>query len=142
MMRIPGSIDVMSHMYRSKRLRRSFLGVGLLLTPPVDDALVDAWFDRIVADREARRDMGVFLRGCRKELTHRAADTLARQAPPVLLAWSRGDTLFPEADAEELHRRIPGSTLALIDDAKTFSQVDRPDAVLALVEPFLAGLEA
>ncbi|HEX7132398.1 MAG TPA: alpha/beta hydrolase [Iamia sp.] len=141
-LRIPGSIDLMSLMYRSKRMRRTFVGVGLLLTEPVDDALVDAWFDRIVADREARRDMGAFLRGCRKELTHRAADALAAQAPPVLLAWSRGDRLFPESDAEELHRRIAGSSLHYIDDARTFSQIDRPQAVLDLVVPFLAGLPA
>ena len=141
-LRIPGSVDLMSVMYRSRRVRRSFLGVGLLLTPPIDDALVDAWFDRLVADKEARRDMAAFLRRCRKTLTHAAADALARQAPPVLLAWSRGDRLFPEADAEELHRRIAGSTLHLIDDARTFSQIDQPQAVLDLVIPFLAGLPA
>lgn len=139
-LRIPGSIDAVSLLYRSRRIRRSFVGVGLLVTPPVDDALVDAWFDRIVADREVRRDIGAFLRGCRPALTHAAADALAAQAPPVLLAWSRGDRLFPESDAEELHRRIPGSTLELIDDSRTFSQIDQPRAVLDLVVPFLAGL--
>ncbi|HMJ75689.1 MAG TPA: alpha/beta hydrolase, partial [Iamia sp.] len=90
----------------------------------------------------ARRDMAAFLRRCRKALTHAAADALARQAPPVLLAWSRGDKLFPEADAEELHRRIAGSALHLIDDARSFSQIDQPQAVLDLVIPFLAALPA
>jgi pimeloyl-ACP methyl ester carboxylesterase len=139
-LRIHGSVALMGLMYRSRRVRRSILGVGLLVTPPVDDALVDGWFDRLVADPEARRDMVAFLLRCRKALTNAAADALARQAPPVLLAWTRGDRLFPEADAEELHRRIAGSTLHVIDDARSFSQIDQPQAVLDLVVPFLAGL--
>jgi pimeloyl-ACP methyl ester carboxylesterase len=136
---IPGMIDLMGLLYRSKRVRRSFMGAGLVVSH-VDDEMIAPYFDRIAGDREARRDMATFIRGCRPSLTHAAAERLATFPRPVLLAWSRGDVLFPEADAERLAATFPDAELTWITDSRTFSMVDQPDQLLASVRPFLEGL--
>jgi pimeloyl-ACP methyl ester carboxylesterase len=142
LMAVPGVADLSGLTYRSRRLRRSALGVGLLMNKPLDDALVDGWFDRLAHSGANRRDMAAFFRRCRPKLTREAAATLAETGLPVLLAWSRGDAFFPESDARKLHEMLPGSRLHFVDGARTFAQVDRPEAVLDLVLPFLAEVEA
>lgn len=142
LMGLPGVVGLTGLAYRSRRVRRSPLGAGLLLTKPIDDAVIDPWFDRVARSAANRRDMAAFFRRCRPALTRRAAATLAGLDLPVLLAWSRGDVIFPESDARRLHAMLPGSRLHFIDGARTFAQVDRPEAVLDLVLPFLAEVEA
>jgi len=136
---VPGMIDALALLYRSKRVRRSFLGAGLI-TNRLDDEFLEPYFGRVASDREARRDMATFIRGCRPALTHAAAEQLAAFPRPVLLAWSKGDVLFPEADAERLAATIPGAELTWITDSRTFSMVDQPEQLLAIVRPFLEGL--
>ena len=136
---IPGMVDLLGLLYRSRRVRRSFLGAGLVVNE-VDDDMVAPYFDRIARDREARRDMATFIRGCRPALTHAAAEQLAGFPRPVLLAWSEGDVLFPEADAERLAATFPDAQLTWITDSRTFSMVDQPQQLLAAVVPFLERL--
>ena len=138
LLRLAAFVDLMGRLYRIPRVRRSWIGAGLLLNHPIDDTVIAPWFTKVGTNRQARHDMAAFLRRCRPALAHAAADGLEERPVPLLLAWSAGDRLFPESDAEELHRRIAGSELELIEGVRTFSQVDRPDAVLALVLPFLA----
>lgn len=141
MLAIPGYVDLLGFLYRFRPVRRSFLGAGLVISD-IDDAMIDPYFDRLSQDREARRDMATFIRGCRPALTHAAAEALESFPRPILLAWGRGDRLFPESDAEALHARWPTSDLAWIEDTKTFSMVDQPERLLALLRPFLERLPA
>lgn len=138
LLRIPAVVDLVGRLYAVPRIRRSWLGAGLLLNHPIDDAVIAPWFGAIAANRGPRHDMAAFIRRCRPALAHAAVDALEARPVPLLLAWSRGDRLFPEADARELRRRIAGAEMVLIDGVRTFSQVDRPDAVLDVVLPFLA----
>ena len=138
---VPGMVDVLGFLYRFRFVRRSWAGAGLVITD-IDDAMIDPYFDRLSTDRQARRDMAQFVRGCRPALTHAAADELRTFPRPVLLVWGRGDRLFPEADARRLHEMIPGSELAWIEDTKTFSMIDQPERLVAVIRPFLEGLPA
>jgi pimeloyl-ACP methyl ester carboxylesterase len=142
LLKIPGAIELIGFGYRFRAIRRSWLGVGLLLEHPIDDALIAPWFDRITADRRNRRDISAFLRHCRPALTHAAADALRTFEQPVLLAWSRGDRLFPEGDARRLAELLPDATLAWVEGARTFSVLDQPDRVRELIHAFVdrAGL--
>jgi pimeloyl-ACP methyl ester carboxylesterase len=136
---IPGMIDLFAQGYRSKRIRRSFLGAGLI-TNRLDDEFLAPYFGRVATDREARRDMARFVRGCRPALTNAAGERLASFPLPVLLAWSKGDVVFPEADAERLAATFPDAELTWITDSRTFSMVDQPEQLLGVVRPFLEGL--
>lgn len=135
--RVPGVATALATLYRSRRVRRSSLGAGLLISPPIDDARIAPWFDQLSTSRPAQRDLAAFLPTCRPAVAHAAVAALEANPPPTALIWSRGDRLFPDSDAEELHRRIAGSTLTFVDDARTFSQIDQPEAVLAALGPFL-----
>ena len=138
---IPGSTKVISALYRSRRIRRSFLGAGLLLNHPIDDEVVRPWLLGLAAP-ENQRDVRAFLRRCKPHFTHEAAEQLARYPGPTLIAWSRGDKLFPDADAERLAATIPNAQLEWIEGCRTFSMIDQPEALVALVRPFLERVRA
>lgn len=130
-------VDLLGWMYRFGPIRRSWLGAGLVLNHPIDEAVIAPWFDQIAGDREVRRDMAAFIRACRPALTHRAADALRTFPHPAMVAWSRGDRLFPEADAQRLAATLPDCELRWITDSRTFSMIDQPEQVLAALLPFL-----
>ncbi len=140
MLAIPGGIDAIANLYRSKRVRRSFMGAGLLLNHPVDDTIVKPWLRRLVDSHENRKDVRAFLRASRPKLAHAAARELETFPRPALIAWSRGDRLFPDADGERLARTIPDCELHWIENTRTFSMIDQPDALVALIRPFLDRL--
>ena len=141
MLAIPGSTKLIATLYRSARFRRSFLGAGLLLNHPIDDAVVEPWLTRLGRPGN-QQDVRAFLRCCRPRLAHEAAEQLATFPRPALIAWSRGDKLFPDADAERLAATIPDCELHFIDNTRTFSMIDRPDELVAIVRPFLERIAA
>ena len=135
---VPGFVDLLAWSYRSRRIRRSWIGAGLLLNHPIDDAVIEPWFRVVSRNRAGRADMAAFLRRCHPRLAHAAADSLRSFTRPVLIAWSAGDRLFPEADGRRLAEIIPNAELVLIAGARTFSMVDQPDQLATLVLDFLA----
>lgn len=138
---LPGSTRLIAQLYRSRRVRRSFLGAGLLLNKPIDDAIVKPWLEGLGRPGN-QLDVRAFLRRCRPRLAHDAAAALASFPHPALIAWSRGDILFPDADAERLAATIPDCELHWIENTKTFSMIDQPEALLAVVHPFIERIAA
>lgn len=61
-------------------------------------------------------------------------------AVPTLVITGRDDHFAPPAAAEDLQRRIPAASLAVIDDAGHMLTSEQPAAFNAAVETFLAGL--
>jgi pimeloyl-ACP methyl ester carboxylesterase len=57
---------------------------------------------------------------------------------PTLMLWGRHDTIVPLAVGERLHRAVPGSRLAVIDDAGHLPHEEQPEPVLRELERFLA----
>ena len=117
---LPGSTKVIAALYRSARVRRSFLGAGLLLNHPIDDAIIEPWLTRLSRPGN-QQDVRAFLRRCKPRYAHEAAARLASFPRPALIAWSRGDKLFPDADAEGLAATIPECALHFIENTRTFS---------------------
>ena len=68
--------------------------------------------------------MAAFIRRCRPALTNEAAESLRSFPRPVLLAWSRKDPLFPEADGKRLASIIPGAELQWIENSRAFVRAD------------------
>ena len=52
---------------------------------------------------------------------------------PTLIAWSADDVFFELSDGERLAATIPNARLEVIDGARTFSMVDRPDRLADLL---------
>jgi pimeloyl-ACP methyl ester carboxylesterase len=137
---IPGIIDVIGLTYRSRWVRRTWLGAGLLMNKPIDDATIAPFFDQLSDSARSRRDMARFLTRCDKALTIAAEESLRSFPRPALLAWSRNDPLFPAKYAERLAGIIPNCQLQWITNAKCFSMLDQPEQLLDIVQPFLARL--
>ena len=104
------------------------------------------WLGRLVDSHENRKDVRAFLRTCQPKVAYAAAKELESFPRPALIAWSRGDRLFPDLDAERLARTIPDCELHWIENTRTFSMInqsdalDQPGALVALVRPFLERL--
>lgn len=135
---IPPVVDALAFAYRSKRLRRSWIGAGLLLTHPIDDDVIRPWFRQISTSRASRHDMAAFIRRCEPSLTHAAARSLRSFPRPVLIAWSENDPIFPPSDARRLAETIPTATLRWITGARTFSMIDQPGQLTDTIVDFLA----
>jgi len=58
------------------------------------------------------------------------------QAPTMVL-WGKQDKLVPVRYAEEFGRRIPGSTVRILDQAGHLFPAEYPERVAAMVEDFL-----
>jgi pimeloyl-ACP methyl ester carboxylesterase len=58
---------------------------------------------------------------------------------PVLLVWGREDLGFPPAMGEAAHDLLPGSRLAIMDNAAHAPYFERPEAFNAIVTGFFAG---
>ena len=52
---------------------------------------------------------------------------------PVTILWGADDAFIPLKDGEELARRIPGTSLTVVADARHLVQEDAPEAVVAMV---------
>lgn len=65
-------------------------------------------------------------------------DELHRIRIPVLLAWGARDRFVPLAHAERAARLLPDARLAVIPEAGHSPNWERPEALLAAVQPFLA----
>ncbi len=68
-------------------------------------------------------------------------DRLGEIAVPALLVGGRYDECRP-AHLEEMHRRISGSELAIIEDASHLCFAEQPQEFTALVNSFLDRVEA
>jgi pimeloyl-ACP methyl ester carboxylesterase len=75
----------------------------------------------------------VFTSSLRTEVTTGVAARLHEFDKPTLIAWSADDELFEIEDGEKLAKIIPNARLEIIDGAKTFSMLDRPDRLADLM---------
>ncbi len=65
-------------------------------------------------------------------------DQLHRLTMPVLVMWGANDRVLPVTHAQAAVRRLPHGELAVIPSCGHVGHVERPDAVLKAVLPFLA----
>lgn len=89
------------------------------------------------ADPAAVRGLIEGLRGFRGD----ARDGLARHAGPLLLMTGRDDVLTPPRYALEIAERAPAARVVLLEGAGHAAPIERPDAVAAVLEGFLAAAD-
>ena len=69
-------------------------------------------------------------------------DMLGTITVPTLVVVGSDDVFTPIADAEYLHTRIPGSTLAVIEDAGHMPNLERPDEFNKALAEFLSEVQS
>jgi pimeloyl-ACP methyl ester carboxylesterase len=108
---------------------------GALSHHDLDD-LAREWLSPALSDRRVRHDLRRFTASLAPETTLRAAERLPRFERPALIAWSADDAFFPLDDARRLAAALPNSRLELIDGARSFSMLDAPRRLAALIGDF------
>jgi 3-oxoadipate enol-lactonase len=87
----------------------------------------------------ARNDLGSYVASCHAMGAFDARQGLDQVHVPTVVVVGEDDPATTPAHAQELHRRIQGSTLKVIDDAKHLTPVESPQEVAeALKELWLA----
>jgi pimeloyl-ACP methyl ester carboxylesterase len=85
---------------------------------------------------------GVTLFGVRRSLREHWVALAPRFAGPVLVVWGRQDRVLPVEHVGEAENVLPQARIELIDDCGHLPQVERTDAFLAALLPFLDNVEA
>jgi pimeloyl-ACP methyl ester carboxylesterase len=135
--RVPGLVPLMLQPFRSSLARRSPLAYGLLSRTGVDE-LARGWVRPALEDARIRHDLRKVTIGMHPRYTHDAAAKLTRFDKPALVAWAPGDRLFPEDHGRRLATLLPDARFELIQDSGTFSMIDQPAALAALVADRMA----
>lgn len=134
---VPGAYRVIAELMRSRRVRNSPLGFGMLTHRPIPDELTADWVAPLRADPAIRADMCATLRAIDSRDTLAAAATLGEHPLPTLLAWAPDDLTFPMRYAKRLATAIPGARLESIADSRAFVPEDQPARLAELIAGFV-----
>jgi pimeloyl-ACP methyl ester carboxylesterase len=118
---------------RSKAVRRQAYGA---LAHANLDELTHEWTRSAIDDRGVAEDLRRFTGSLTRQATLDAAARLPEFVKPALIAWSADDAFFPQEDGRRLADALPHSRLEVIANARTFSMIDQPDVLAALVAEF------
>jgi pimeloyl-ACP methyl ester carboxylesterase len=128
-----------------------------VVPPPFVESVARQIFLRLVVHDPARIDRATLRELGRRYRTRRdiedlyqlghllvaelASGTLLDRAEaldiPLLVIWGRQDRLVPVDHGEALAARVAGSRLEVLDGCGHCPQIERPDLLLPLLEPFL-----
>jgi pimeloyl-ACP methyl ester carboxylesterase len=97
------------------------------------DALTREWVRVARLNPAVAEDLRLFTRSLRAEVTTGVAELLPAFDKPTLIAWSADDVFFELGDGKRLADIIPNARLEVIDGARTFSMLDRPDRLADLL---------
>lgn len=97
------------------------------------DDLTEIWVRPAITHPGVAEDLRQFTLSLRTEVTTEAAARLPEFDKPTLIAWSADDVFFELGDGQRLAETIPNSRLEVIEGARTFSMVDRPDRLAELL---------
>ncbi|MCV7065863.1 alpha/beta hydrolase [Mycolicibacterium farcinogenes] len=97
------------------------------------DAFTREWVRTALSNPAIVEDLRQFSLSLRTEVTTAVAARLPEFDKPTLVAWSADDLLFELGDGKRLADIIPNARLEVIDGARTYSMVDRPDRLADLL---------
>jgi pimeloyl-ACP methyl ester carboxylesterase len=97
------------------------------------DDLTQTWVRPVLSDAAIAEDLRQFTLSMRAEVTTGVAARLPEFDKPTLIAWSGDDVFFEQQDGVRLAAVIPGARLEVIEGARTFSMLDRPDRLADLL---------
>lgn len=117
---------------RSRALRHSPLGFGLLVTDP-DPDLSASILDPLRTDERVRDDLAAFLRAIDKRELAALTARLAAVTVPVSVVWGTADRAFRAPLGRRLAAVFPDATFTEVPGARTFVAMDRPQAVVAAI---------
>jgi pimeloyl-ACP methyl ester carboxylesterase len=103
------------------------------------DELATEWLQPALTDSKVREDLRRLTASLDQRTTVEAGERLGLFTRPALVAWSADDEFFPLEDGRRLASTLANARLEVIDRARTFSMIDRPDELAGLIAEFAAG---
>jgi pimeloyl-ACP methyl ester carboxylesterase len=103
------------------------------------DELATEWLQPALTDSKVREDLRRLTASLDQRTTVEAGKRLGLFTRPALVAWSADDEFFPLEDGRRLASTLANARLEVIDRARTFSMIDRPDELAGLIAEFAAG---
>lgn len=97
------------------------------------DALTQLWVRPALDNSAVAEDLRQLSLSLRTEVTTGVAARLPEFDKPTLIAWSGDDVFFELEDGRRLAAAIPNARLEVIEGARTFSMIDRPDHLADLL---------
>lgn len=130
--------SVLRTFLRTQRARPGARVLAWAVARTLDRALFRRWLSPAIEDPAVLTDVATVLRSLDGNEGTEAARAFASFIRPVLLVWGTDDKLlFPRRDAERLQADFSDSRLELVERAKAFVPLDRPDAVAEHIAAFL-----
>jgi pimeloyl-ACP methyl ester carboxylesterase len=102
------------------------------------DELATEWLQPALSDSKVREDLRRLTASLDQRTTVEAGNRLSLFTRPALVAWSGDDEFFPLEDGRRLAATLADARLEVIDRARTFSMIDRPDELAGLIADFAA----
>ena len=130
---VPAAFHAAVQTFRSRAVRRRAYGA---LSHGDLDALTAEWTHYAVRDRAIAEDLRRFTGSLQRQTTVDAAARLPLFTKPALIAWSADDAFFPKEDGRRLAEALPNARLEIVEGARTFSMLDQPDVLAALIVDF------
>lgn len=100
------------------------------------DHLASEWIEPALSNSRIRDDLRRFTASLDRQTTVAAGARLPEFVKPALVAWSADDEFFAVEDGRRLAATLPDARLEIIPRARTFSMIDRPDALADLIAEF------
>lgn len=137
--KLPRGLDVVVQGMRLRAPRRLPFAFGWMSKRPVPHAVMDAWLQPAITQREVRRDLGKYLNSAgtpRRDLMA-ATDALHGFEQPTLVAWAAEDRIMPPEHGRRLAQMLPRGRLLEIADSYTLIPEDRPAELAAAIRDFI-----
>lgn len=138
---VPGNMWLLAQMMRSPWLSRLPIAFGRLTRRGFDRDRLVRLFTPLRRSAGVRRDAVRLLQSIDATDLQAATRDLPTVTIPVLLAWSLGDPIFPQDDADRLAALLQDVTVRPIADSHAFSPIDQPVALASSISQFVSGPE-
>ncbi len=136
----PDALGTLFGSLRDPAVRALPQAFGLLHKRPLPDEVSDSYALPAASDGGILRDVAAVMVSASSEPVHAAgAALLERSDLPVLLVWSREDSVFPVAHAQAFADKLHDATLEVLDDSFSFTPEDQPGELSAAIRTFVGA---
>ena len=135
--RDPAQLRTLFSALEDRAIRSAPAAFGLLAKRGLPDDVSDSYALPCLHDDGVLRDTAKAIASATSRPVHAAGRALIdAPGPPMLLAWSREDPVFPFAHAERYAAALPDAQLVALDDAYSFTPEDQPAALADALAAF------
>ena len=136
-LKLPGGTFLLAQALRVHAVRRLPLTFGWMAKRPIPDEIFNAWLRPAQTQRGVRRDLGKYVRTCKKGDMLVAAERLRSFERPTLVVWAPEDRVNPPEHGRRFAELLPHGRLIEIADSYTLIPLDQPGELARAIRQFI-----